>query len=328
MRFARMRRTPAAGALATGLALTLSLAACGGGGESKNDKGLEKTDLTVGVMPITEGAGVQIAIDKGYFKQEGLNVRIRTIRGAAEGMPLLQGGSLDISQGGHVGVIKAQASGLLHLKIVAEASSMSKALNGVLVPKDSPIKSPTDLAGKKIGTNARGDQNSLLLRATLAPYKVTIDEDKSVIVAPFPNQEQLLKSGKVDAIAVPEPFVTQVQKDLGARLLTDFAQGPTKDFPITGFDCTEAFAKKNPKTVAAFQRAFRKAQADAGNRAILASAMGHFTKLDPQLVQVISMNGFPTSTNAVRLQRVADVMKEFGYLKQPFAVNTMVLENS
>jgi hypothetical protein len=30
----------------------------------------------------------------------------------------------------------------------------------------------------------------------------------------------------------------------------------------------------------------------------------------------------------VRLQRVADVMKEFGYLKQPFAVNTMVLENS
>ncbi|XVQ08751.1 ABC transporter substrate-binding protein [Spirillospora sp. CA-255316] len=324
MRFAKARRAWLAGALAGTLAL--SLAACGGGDEASAN-GLEQSEITVGVMPITEGAGIQIAISRGFFKAEGLEVKMRTVTGAAEALPLLKGGSLDIAHGGHVGLIQAQADGAYKLRVVAEASSMTKNLNGVLVAKDSAIKTPKDLAGKKIGTNARGNQNSLLLRATLQPYGVQVDESKDVVVAPFPNQEQLLKSGKVEAIIVPEPFVTQIQQTLGARILTDFSGGPTKDFPITGFASTEEFATKNPKTVAAFQRALVKAQALAGDRAVLQDAMPKFTKLDPKLVSVINLNGFPTSTSATRIQRVADVMQQFGYLKQPFDVKTFVLQN-
>ncbi|MDL4774733.1 MULTISPECIES: ABC transporter substrate-binding protein [Thermomonosporaceae] len=324
MRFARLRRTSLCGALTA--ALALSLAACGGG-EEKSANGLEKSEITVGVMPITEGAAVQIAISKGFFKAEGLKVKIKTVTGAAEALPQLKGGSLDIAHGGHVGIIQAAADGLYKLRIVAEASAMTKNLNGVLVAKDSPIKSPKDLAGKKIGTNAAGNQNSLLLRATLEPYGVQIDEKKDVVVAPFPAQEQLLKTDKAQAIIVPEPFVTQIQQSIGARILTDFSSGPTKDFPITGFASTEEFAKKNPKTIAAFQRGLVKAQALATDRAVLQEAMPKFTKMDPKLVSVISMNAYPTSTSATRLQRVADVMKQFGYLKQPFDVKSIVLEN-
>jgi NitT/TauT family transport system substrate-binding protein len=313
-----------AGALAGSLAL--SLAACGGGDEASAN-GLEKSEISVGVMPITEGAAVQIAISKGYFEAEGLEVKLQPVTGAAEALPKLKGGSIDIAHGGHVGIIQAQASGAYKLRIVAEASSMTKNLNGVLVPKDSPIKSPKELAGKKIGTNARGNQNSLLLHATLQPHGIKVDENKDVVVAPFPQQESLLKSGKVDAIIVPEPFVTQIQQTLGARILTDFSSGPTKDFPITGFAATEDFATKNPKTVAAFQRALVKAQAIAGDRSVLQEAMPKFTKMDPKLVGVIALSGYPTSTSATRLQRVADVMRQFGYLKQDLDVKPFVVQN-
>ncbi|MEW2354804.1 ABC transporter substrate-binding protein [Spirillospora sp. NPDC029432] len=324
MRFAHSRRQWIAGALAGSLALALT--ACGGGGE-KSANGLEQSEITVGVMPITEGAGVQIAISRGFFKDEGLEVKMQTVTGSADALPKLKGGQLDIAHGGHVGLIQAQASGDVKLRIVAEASSMTKNLNGVLVPKDSPIKSPKDLAGKKIGTNAINNQNSLLLRATLQPHNVTIDEKKDVVVAPFPQQEALLKNEKVDAIIVPEPFVTQIQQSLGARILTDFSSGPTKDFPITGFAASEKFATENPKTVAAFQRALVKAQAIAGDRAVLQEAMPKFTKLDPKVVSVIALNGFPTSTSATRVQRVADVMRQFGYLKQDLDVKPFVVQN-
>ncbi|MEU5879326.1 ABC transporter substrate-binding protein [Spirillospora sp. NPDC047279] len=323
MRFARPRRTSLGIALAAGLAL--SLVACGGDGE-KSANGLEKSSITVGVMPITEGAAVQIAINKGFFKAEGLDVKLRTVTGAAEALPLLKSGQIQLAHGGHVGIIQAHASKTYKLKIVSEASSMTKNLNGVLVPKDSPIKSPKDLAGKKVGTNAIGNQNSLLLRATLEPFGVKVDEKKDVVVAPFPNQEQLLKQKKVDAVVVPEPFVTQMQQSIGARILTDFSSGPTKDFPITGFAATEEFAAENPKTVAAFQRAFAKAQAVASDRAVLQEAMSKFTKMPPQLVSVVTLNGYPTSTSATRIQRVADVMKQFGYLQEPFDAKTIVLQ--
>ncbi|MQY07812.1 ABC transporter substrate-binding protein [Actinomadura macrotermitis] len=324
MKFARLSRVSLGGVVAA--ALALSMTACGGD-DKKSANGLEKSEINVGVMPITEGAAIQIAIDKGFFKAEGLKVKMRTITGAAEGLPLLKGGSLDIIHGGHVGIIQAHTSGAFKLKILAEASSMTKNLNGVLVAKDSKLASPKDLAGKKIGTNAKGNQNSLLLRATLAPFNINVNEDKDVVVAPFPAQEQLLKSGKVDAIIVPEPFVTQIQQTIGARVLTDFSSGPTKDFPITGFSSTDEFAAKNPKTVAAFQRAFVKAQALASDRSVLAAAMPKFTKMDPKTISLINLPAFPTSTNATRLQRVADVMKQFGYLKEPFDVKPMVSQN-
>ncbi|GAA1549822.1 ABC transporter substrate-binding protein [Actinomadura kijaniata] len=313
-------------ALGVLLAAALPLSACGGG-EEKPKNGLEKSEVTVGVMPITEGAAIQIAQSKGFFKAEGLTVKMRRITGAAEALPMLKGGGLDIAHAGHVGVIQAHVQGGYKLRILAEASAMTKNLTCILVPKDSDIRSPKDLAGKRIGTNARGNQTSLLVRAALAPYQVKVDEQKNVIEAPFPAQEQLLKTDKVDAVVVPEPFVTQIQQATGARILTDFSTGPTTDFPITGFSSTEQFATQNPKTVAAFQRALVKAQNLAADRAVLKQEIPKFTQLSPQIIDTISMNAFPTSTRAQRIQKVADVMKQFEYLKEPFDVKSIVVEN-
>ncbi|GAA2103763.1 ABC transporter substrate-binding protein [Actinomadura alba] len=324
MKLTRLRRAALGGVLAAALALS---AACGGGDAEKSANGLEKTDLNVAVMPIMEGAAVQIGITKGYFKAEGLNVKLQVVSGGAEALPKLKGGSLDISQGGHVVWLQAADSGALKPKIIAEASSMTKNLNAILVAKNSPIRSPKDLAGKKIGTNAKGNQISLLVRAALEPYGVQIDEDKDLVIAPFPNQEQLLKTGKVDAVVVPEPFVTQLQQSIGALLLTDFSTGPTKDIPITGYGATEEFVQKNPKTVAAFQRAIVKAQADAADRAVLQEVVPKYTKIPAQVVSVVNLNGYPTSTSTIRIKRVADVMKQFGYLKTDVDVNAMVMQN-
>lgn len=86
------------------------------------------------------------------------------ITGVTEAIPLLKGGSLDISHGGHTGFLQAHQEGALKVRILAEASSMAKNVTAIMVPKDSEIRGPKDLAGKKIATNAKG--NSELIGGT------------------------------------------------------------------------------------------------------------------------------------------------------------------
>ncbi|POM23070.1 putative aliphatic sulfonates-binding protein precursor [Actinomadura rubteroloni] len=320
MPFPRPVRAVLGGALAALLALGAT--GCGDGDGARPAAGPEKAELTVGTMPIAEGAAVQIAIDRGYFRAEGLTVHQKIVAGGAQALPQLKDGGLDIAHCGHVRAIAAQAGGGYDLRIIAEASQMTPNMAGVLVARDSPVTSLADLAGKKIGTNARGDEASLLLRAALQPYGVRVDE-KDIVVAPFPDQEHLLKTGEVDAIVVTEPFVSEIQEHLGARLISDFSSGPTKDFPMTGYVTTRQFARRYPRTVAAFQRAFVRAQAVAEDRAILQEALPRFTKLDPQIISAMNLPAYPTSVSATRLQRVADIMREFGYIRQKVDVTAM-----
>ena len=55
------------------------------------------------------------------------------------------------------------------------------------------------------------------------------------------------------------------------------------------------------------------------------ATVGKFIKgVTPQIAGIITFDTYPTELSQVRLQRVADVMKEFGLLKQPFDVSIMI----
>ncbi|MFB4278843.1 hypothetical protein ACBJ59_26375 [Nonomuraea sp. MTCD27] len=48
----------------------------------------------------------------------------------------------------------------------------------------------------------------------------------------------------------------------------------------------------------------------------MAAALGEYTKIDAATAATMKLGGFSTSVDPVRVQRVADLMLEFGYLKQ------------
>jgi NitT/TauT family transport system substrate-binding protein len=312
------------------VALAASSAACSGSSDKKDSSsgsgnGLEKTEITVGAMPITDDAPLQIAVQQGLFKAEGLNVKLQTITGGAEAIPKLAGGSLDISFGNFVSFLGAKAKGVLDVRFVAEGFQSAAGTHEVLVPKDSPIRNVKDLAGKKIAVNTKRNLSSLLIKATLAPSGVTLDDDKNFVEMPFPNMEAALKNKSVDAVQVVEPFVTQLQQSLGARVLVDLSQGPTADFPIAGYATTAGWAAKNPKTVAAFQRALSKAQAMATDHKVVQTILPSYTKITPQVAATLSYGAYPTTLSATRLQRVADVMQQYGYLNSKIDVQTLLI---
>ncbi|GGV08104.1 sulfonate ABC transporter substrate-binding protein [Actinomadura cremea] len=319
------RRAVLAGALA--IALGLTGAACGGDDETSAN-GLETSRLTLGTMTVADTAPVQVAIEKGLFEAEGLEVRLQTVQGGAEAIPKLKSGALDISFGNFVSLVTASVKDPgFKPEIVAEGFQSAPKTHTLMVREDSPYHSIEDLKGKKIGVNTKKNISTLMVEAAGRPKGVTFADDVFVEIPP-PNMEQALKSGSVEAVQAIEPFGTRMQQSIGARMVADLSSGETADFPIAGYASTEKFVKENPKTVAAFRNALQKAAGMCGERKVVQDVLPKYAKIDAQVASTMSYGGYPTALSAERLQKVPDLMQKFGYIDEKLDIKTLIAQAS
>lgn len=319
---ASKRRSSLAGLLS--LTLLVPLAGCGGSDDSSGSGGLEKTSVTVGALPVVDFAALWVAKQKGLFKKQGLDVKIEVESGGATAIPKLAAGSLDFSISNYVSAIQSTESGTVPLKILTDAYQLKPGTAGVLVPKGSPIHQPEDLKGKKIAVNTKANVGQLLVSAGLESHGVQ-PQDKNFSEVDFPQMLGALKSKSVDGAWAVEPFVTQIKKKLGGRIVLDSAAGPTADFPIGLYVTSKKFAEDNPKTTAAFKKAIVKAQSMvSGDRELVEKTLPTYSKIDKKTASLIHIAQYPTSVSQKRAQRVSDLMTRYGFLKKKFDVKPML----
>lgn len=319
----------------------LALSAGCSGGSSPGAGGAELQDVTASVVPAIDSAGFFVALHEGLFKQAGLNVTFvpatssETVIDEQQLSKPGSPGEVDISCGNYVSYIEAQADwdrgqrpsahapGILaaNLDIFAEASLMEPATVAIYTMPGSPITTLAGLEGKTVAINAPGNILFLLVASVLAEHGIPLSRVHFVTRYAFPAMAAALRAGKVDAAVLPEPFASAAQSQYGAVLLTDLDQGATTAFPIEGYAVTKAWAKAHPKTLAAFYRALEQGQEIADtDRAALETAMEGLPPglaVPAQTAAVMAVPDFPVSNgpagsvDAVHLQRVADVMKQF-----------------
>ncbi|WP_043636753.1 ABC transporter substrate-binding protein [Nonomuraea candida] len=315
-------------AIVLGVTVALTLAGCGGsGGDTAeaggNSKGLEKTTIKVGALPIPDPVSLYIANAKGYFKEEGLTVEPVTITGGAAALPQIQSGALDISQTNYVSTFLAVSQGK-KIKLVADMYQAAPNTFNIMVPKDSSIRTVEDLKGKTILVNNLNNIATLAVTTQLKVAGLT-EKDVKFVEKPFPDMGNAILSGQADAGWITEPFITANQSQHGFRKLVDTMTGQTADLPIAGWMATEEWASKYPKTLAAFQRAIAKAQQLASSdRKEIEATLPKYTKIDAKTASVITLGAYPSELNANRLQKVADLMLEYGYLKSAIDVKSVI----
>jgi NitT/TauT family transport system substrate-binding protein len=313
---------------ATTVLLLLGGCAATGGGvagatlPSSGGPPLELTTLRVGTLPIVDTVAVQRAQEEGYFAAEGLTVHLLPVLGGASAVPQLTAGELDLSWSSWTSVVLTQQQGLGRFQIMdAGYTATSKSFQVVVLPSGS-ISEPYDLLGKRVAVNTLQSITELMGRSALQAAGVDPSGVEWVEV-PFPNMIAALRNGEVDAAVMPEPFITQATGQLGAFSVLDAASGRAADLPIAGLAATAEFVARNPNTIAAFQRAVGRAQAEMADRAVVEQTLPSYTRIDLKTAARLNLGSWPERVDPAGLQRLADLMQEFGMLSTRFDVSPL-----
>ena len=303
------------------------------GGGNAAAPAIEQPDLNVAVVPAVDSAGFFVALHEGLFAAHGLHV---TFMPAVSSETVINAQALDepndridISCGNYVSYIQAQenydqgkrsssandAMVAADLDIFAEGSVMQPGSQGLYVMPDSHISTLAGLEGKIIGVNAPGNILYLLAASVLADHGLKVSGVRFAYY-PLPEMAAMLKAGKIAAAVLPEPFATQAQVSMGVTLLADADAGATAAFPVQGCAATRQWVAAHPVTLAAFRAAFEQGQAIAdASRSAVEKAMEALPAplgVSKETAAMITLDSYPVGpVDAVRIQRVADVMRQF-----------------
>lgn len=324
-----------------GASLALLLAAgCGSGNSTTTGTpalqkvgNLEKTKLNVAVLANIDSAGFFVALHEKLFAQEGLQVSYTPA--FSDNIIAAQAkGQFDITGMNYVSYIEAQLHQVADLHIFAEGSLLQNGSDVIMVMPHSKVRSLSDLMDRTLGVNTTANIGYLLVASLLSqnglrmrigthptPNSITLPADTNF---PFPASQPLISS-QVSAAIMSEPFATQLAEQYGASIIADTNSGATAQFPIDGYAVTKAWARANPNTLKAFDAALDMGQeiADTNRQAVAAAyvalpqGQGH---VDPRSAALMALSNYPLGVTRARLQRVADVMRQFGLLKSRFDI--------
>lgn len=252
----------------------------------------EKSAVTIAVGPDWgTGGHAVIALEKGFFAQEGLtNVQLKTFPAGLMQVEAMVGGAVDFANPAQGPVIAMRSNGV-PVVVLSSLSTYDDAI-ALLVKKSVGVKEPKQLEGLKIGL-LKGTSSEQMLIAFAKRYNVDLAKVQMVNLAP-PEQLSSLATGAIDGICVWQPWVFQASQKVPvdilhtgsrSRLAANHGAQAKIDQTRGVLVTTERFAKANPKTVEALLRAYAKAQAFMTDPKSFADAVAVFSKFhnqDPQ----------------------------------------------
>jgi NitT/TauT family transport system substrate-binding protein len=318
-----------------GLAIGLLAVGCSSSGSSGSTSSgssaspssakLEQSSITVGALPVVDSAGLYLANKLGYFKQEGLTVKIAPVTQSTQAIPDMLHGTIAIIGGAnYVSFIEAQAKGTAQFKVVAEGVTCKPNTFGVAVLPSSGITKPADLAGKTVAVNLTNNIQTLTLNAVLKADGVDPSKVKYVVI-PFPNMVTALKAKQVNAISAVEPFLGGALAADGAKQVVSSCDGPVANMPMSGYLATSAWTQKNPNTAKAFQTALLKAQAYAdANPSAVKAILPTYTKVTAAQANALPLNNYPSTLDPAEMTKVITVMKSGGLATGSATASTLL----
>jgi len=237
------------------LGLMLVLSACSSSRSANGSGELTQVRLPMGYIPNIQFAPMYVAIQKGYFREAGIEIEL-DYKFETDGVALVGAGELPFAVVSGEQVLLARAQGLPVVYVAAwyqqyPVSVVAKSELGVLIPQD--------LKGKKIGLPGLFGANYVGLRALLSEAKMS-ESDVTLDSIGF-NQVDLLAAGEQDVIV---GYTANEPIQLRARGIpvTEIRVADYVQLASNGILASEKVISENPDLVRAFVGAFLKGLAD------------------------------------------------------------------
>ena len=212
--------------------------------------------IKLALIPVLDTIPIYIALQNGYFKEQGLNVETVPVKSPQERDVLLQTGQVD-------GVLTdLQGVGLLNkdaVKVKAVATARRPFPNAplfrILASPKSDIQTPADLKGVEIGIS----NNTIIEYLTdkmLAAEGLAPDEIKKIEVGAITVRFEQLMNGNIKAAVLPDPLA-QGAIAAGAKLIVDDSKYQDLSQSVLVFQ--DAALKAKPESIRKFLAAWEKA---------------------------------------------------------------------
>jgi NitT/TauT family transport system substrate-binding protein len=274
-----------------------------------NDK-VEKATIRVGRLALVDAVPLHIALDRGYFAAEGLTVNLFTEGRGSDSVDKLLAGDLDIGLASYPNAVIPQAKGIAHFKVVADAAQTTPDFVLAVVKNGGPITDVRQLAGQQVAISSKGGISQLVMTDQLR-MKGIEPGPNMFLSMPITDMPAALQRGDIAAAVIAQPSLEQA-KQQGATKLIDPFTGPDADFAWSGWLAAEKFTHDNPKTVDAFRRALSRGVADAADRNLVEDTAVKRLNIDKSVASLMVIPIYPSTVDAKRLQRVADLMAKEG----------------
>ncbi len=252
---------PKAKALSTavGVSLLAAVTIAGAPQDIAHGQSLEKLTVRFTWKLKGEYAPLFVALGKGYYNAEGLDVQLSEGNGAQNVLKALAAGNERFGYGPAVAAAQAVSQGL-PVKVVA--LYQTSAPMGVIAFPDTPLKGPKDLEGKRLAISV-GETFGDMIRPFVRINNVDLDKIQLIQMDTSARTTQFL-TRKIDVMSVYlSNELPQIEKRAGVKFnvikVTDFGLNVVG----SSMYVSNAFAEQKPDTVKRLLRATAKGYRDA-----------------------------------------------------------------
>jgi NitT/TauT family transport system substrate-binding protein len=291
--------------------------------------------IRIGYWPIAAGLPFYTAIERGFFKEAGLDVEPLRFAGAQQVMEAVLSDRADGTANGtgsaNIAIGEIAQPGTFKI-FCSNPSNAKNVLDQVLVPKDSPAKTIADLKGKRVASGP-GIQNVTLAKTVFEKGGAT---GVTVVELPIGQHVAALAAGQVDGCYTLEPTGTigrmnGTTRMLEAGVIAKYVLGdPMAPWFGGSASLSSAFIKKHPDAAKKFIAAYGKGVQYVRTQAVEARQyLKGYTAIEGPLTGEVPLAAYMmynefTPADVAHFQKFFDLFAEKGIFSSRLMVDSML----
>ena len=242
----------------TALCMLLALGCCG---EKKAAQPKEKTKVSMALLRLTSSAPLFIAMDKGFFAEENLQVEPQWFDAAHPIAVATASSQVDVGATGITASLFNMAASGQKLAIVADKGREEKgqSSSALIVTADNYANGVTSLEalkGKRVGITQKGSTFHYMIGRMLETKGMSLNDVELIPLGKLSAVMAALESKQIDAAILNEPNISKVQRAGYGKMVVQV--GDLIPYQTSGVFYSPNFVKNEDATVA-FMKAYKKA---------------------------------------------------------------------
>jgi NitT/TauT family transport system substrate-binding protein len=223
--------------------------------------GAQPQGVRLGVLKLTSSAVLFLGVEKGYFKEFGIEPELKFFQAAQPIAVALASGDLDVGATGLTAGLYNIVAGGVRIWVVADKGREwpDHNLTALLVRKDlydKGVRTVRELKGRRIGVTQIGSTFHYNIGRYLEKEGMALGDVELVPLQALSALSDALTARRVDAVATAEPFVSRLEA-AGAGV-TIARTGDTFPWQIATVMYSDRFARDRARAVA-FMKGYAKA---------------------------------------------------------------------